>query len=71
METAERNGDSSSTCVSGNNTVYVYAYFHVQDFHKLDAWSPTQKFMILVAKKRISEQILTLHFSIKKHSVIR
>lgn len=44
----------------GNNTVYVCAYVHayvcVQDFHKLDVWSPAYRFIILAAKERISEQ---------------
>lgn len=65
MEIAERKGDSSSTCVSGNNAVYVYTYVHVQDIHKLDAWSPTQKFMILVAKKELQNRSVHYIFPLK------
>lgn len=48
----------------GNNTVYVCAYVHayvyVQDFHKLEVWSPAYRFITLAAKERISEQDMNI-----------
>lgn len=50
---------SNTVCVS------VYACVYVWDFPKLYVWTPAYKFVIVIAKERVSQQeIRTLRLSI-------